>query len=119
MKDKIYALVRNASTFSDKGHQVSPATLDAFGIDISSRYGKCGEIIEMLRFAQAAATAAVAHYVKEIAYDSKASICAFELDESVLEGSEIERELFAIAKATITHFFWFNDEHFDDGTPDA
>ena len=119
MKDKISALVRNAETFSDKGHQVSPATMDAFGISLSSRYGKCSEMIEMLQFAQAAAAGAVAHYVKEVSYDSKASICAFELDDSVAEGSEIERELLGVAKKTISHFFWFDDEHFDDGTPDA
>lgn len=114
MKDKISALTRNANTFSDKGHQVSPDTIDAFGISLNSRYGKCGEMVEMLQFAEAAAVGAVAHYVKEVSYDSKASICAFELDESVTEGSEIERELFAIAKKTIRHFFWFDDEHFDD-----
>lgn len=114
MKDKISALARNAETFSDKGHQVSPETIFAFGISLSSRYSKCGEMIEMLQFAQAAAVGAVAHYVKEVSYDSKASICAFELDESVAVGSEIERELFAIAKKTISHFFWFDDEHFDD-----
>ncbi len=119
MKDKISALVRNAATFSDKGHQVSPAAFEAFGIGLDSRYGKCEEIVQMLRFAQAAAAAAAAHYVKEITYDSKASICAFELDESVVEGSEIERELFAIAQRTISHFFWFNDEHFDSGSSDA
>lgn len=119
MKDKISALVRNATTFSDKEHQVFPASIDAFGICVSSRYGKCDEIVQMLQFAQAAAVAAVAHYVKEMDYDSKACICAFELDESVVEGSEIERELLAIAQRTIRHFFWFNDEHFDDGTLDA
>lgn len=119
MKDKISALVRNAETFSDKGHQVSPAAFDAFGIALSSRYGKCGEIIQLLQFAQTAAAGAVAHYVKEVTYDSKASICAFDLDGSVTKGSEIERELFAIAEKTISHFFLFDDEHFDDGTSDA
>jgi hypothetical protein len=114
MKDKISALARNAETFSDKGHQVSPVTIEAFGISLSSRYGKCGEMIEMLQFAQVAAVGAVAHYVKEVGYDSKESICAFEFDESVTEGSEIERELFGIAKKTISHFFWFDSEHFDD-----
>lgn len=114
MKDKISALTRNAKTFSDKGHQVSPDTIEAFGISLSSRYGKCGEMIEMLQFAQGAAVGAVAHYVKEVSYDSKASICAFELDLSVTEGSEIERELFDIARKTISHFFWFDSEHFNE-----
>lgn len=119
MKEKISALARNAETFSDKGHQISPDAIEAFGISLSSRYGKCREMIEMLQFAQAAAVGAVAHYVKEVSYDSKASICAFELDQSISEGSEIERELFSIAKKTISHFFWFDSEYFDDGLPDA
>ncbi|MBS4097119.1 MAG: hypothetical protein KGZ83_09845 [Sulfuricella sp.] len=119
MKDQISALIRNAASFSEKEHQVYPSAFDVFGIGISSRYGKCDEIVQMLLFAQAAASSAVAHYVKEIDYDSKASICAFKLVESVVEGSEIEHELFAIAQRTISHFFWFDEEYFDDGTSGA
>lgn len=115
MHEKLTALVQNANKFSDKAHQVSPSQFAAFGMGICSRYGKCDEVVEMLRFAQAAAGASVAHYVKDVNYDSKASICTFELDDAVVEGGEIERTLLGIAKATISHFYWFDDEIFDDG----
>lgn len=115
MHEKLTALVQNAAKFSDKAHQIQPSQFTAFGVGIGSRYGKCDEIVQMLQFAQAAAGASVAHYVKEVDYDSKASICAFELDDAVVEGGEIERTLFAIAKETISHFLWFDDEFFDDG----
>lgn len=79
MHEKLTALVENAAKFSDKTHQIKPSQFSIFGIEIGSRYGNCDEIVEMLRFAQVSAGAAVAHYVKEVNYDSKASICAFEL----------------------------------------
>lgn len=118
MQDKISALIRTAKCFSDKGQQVTPASFGAFGIALTRRYGKAYELIEMLQFAQSAASASVAHYVKSVEYDSKASICSFVLDESVVDGSEVERQLLAIAKSTIAHFYWFDDEHFDTGDED-
>jgi hypothetical protein len=97
MQEKIAALVKNVSKFSDKAHQIVPSQISAFGIGIGSRNGKCTEIIEMLEFSQAVAVASVAHYVKEIDYDSKASICSFMLDDAVVEGGELEQALLAIA----------------------
>ena len=81
MHEKLTALVRNSARFSDKAHQTQPSQFSAFGIGIGSRYGKCDEIVQMLQFARAAAGASVAHYVKEVDYDSKASICAIVLDD--------------------------------------
>lgn len=115
MEKHVSSIVQNAARFSDKAQQVIPAGFEAFGISISSRYGKCGELIELLQLAQAAALSAVAQYVHEVDYDSKASICSFKLDAGVVFGSEVERTLYAIAKKTVSHFFWFDDEHFDDG----
>jgi hypothetical protein len=115
MHEKLTALVQNAATYSDKAHQVMPSQFSAFGIGIGSRYGKCDEIIEMLQFCQAAAGASVAHYVKEVNFDSKACVCSFELDKAVVEGGEVERALFAIAKRTFTHFYWFDEEIIDAG----
>jgi hypothetical protein len=116
---KLSELVTNAESFDEKATQVLPTGMVAFGIEIDSRYGKCSELIELLKFAQAAASAAVAHYVKEAFYDSKASICSFELDIAVIRGSEIEEELLSIARATVGHFMWFDDEVFDSEPPDA
>jgi hypothetical protein len=115
MHDKLTSLIQNATTFSDKGHQVVPSQFSAFGIGIGSRYGKCEEIILMLQFCQAAAGTSVAHYVKEVNFDSKACVCSFVLDESVIEGGEIEQVLFGIAKKTFSHFYWFDEEIIDDG----
>ena len=117
--DKLAKLIGNSEAFSEKAKQVTPSGFVAFGIDIDSRYGKCGEIIELLQFAQAAAAASVAHYVKEAFYDSKASICSFELESSVVRGSEIEAALLNIARKAVRHFMWFDEEIFDSGPPDA
>lgn len=118
MKVKICGLIRSAEAFAEKGQQVSPNKLYAFGITICSRYGNAGEIVEMFRFSHASALAAVAHYVKEVFYDSKAGVCSFDLDESVVEGSEFEREIFSIAKCTISSFVWFGDYHSIDDPPE-
>lgn len=115
MHQKLTALIQNAAQYSEKVHQVVPAQLSAFGIEICSRYGKCDEIIGMLRFCQMAAIEAVAHYVKEVNYDSKACVCSFVLDDAVAEGGEIEQALFAIAQKSFTHFYWFDEEIIDDG----
>jgi hypothetical protein len=115
MEKHVLSIAQNAARFSDKAHQIKPSSFEAFGITISSRYGKCGEIVELLQFAEAAALSSVAKYVLEVDYDSKASICAFKLDPTVVVGSEVERALFAIANETVSHFFWFDDEYFDDG----
>lgn len=113
--ERLSNLITNAEAFEEKAEQVAPAGVVAFGIELESRYGKCAELIELLRFAQAAAAASVAHYVKEAFYDSKASVCSFELDSTVVRGSEVEEELLSIARATVSHFMWFDDEIFDAG----
>jgi hypothetical protein len=99
--------------FDEKTMQVLPPSMVAFGIEICSRCGKCSELIELLEFSRAAVLASVAHYVNEAFYDSKASICNFELDSTVTRGSEIEGVLFSVARATVSHFMWFDDEVFD------
>ena len=111
MEKKIVALVKNAEAFAEKGQQVSPSEFIALGIILKSRYGKVAEIVSMLRFAEAAAHSAVAHYVKELFFDSKYGACSFVLDETVLKGSEIERELFRIAEQTVGTFFWFDEQY--------
>ncbi|KQU80435.1 hypothetical protein ASC98_17735 [Rhizobacter sp. Root1238] len=82
--------------------------MEAFGITISSRYGRFDELIELLLFAQAAAEAAVAHYVKEAFYDSQSCTCSFELDRTVILGSEIEMTLRSCAHNTVSQFVWFD-----------
>ncbi len=113
--NKLSGLIQNSAAFDEKARQVSPSSFVAFGIQVESRYGKCSELAELLAFAQAAALASVAHCVNEAFYDSKASICSFELEESVREGSEVEATLLGIAHRTVRHLAWFGDEHFDHG----
>jgi hypothetical protein len=112
-------LIDNAETFAEKAKQVTPDSLVAFGMEIESRYGKCEELIELLRFAQAAALASVAHYVKVASYDSKASICTFELDPAIVRGTEVEARLLSIAREHVRHFAWFENDIFDGDGPDA
>lgn len=96
-----------ADYFAEKAGQVEPDTLIAFGITISSRYGKADELIEMLSFCQLVALANVAHYVKEVSYDSKACICSFTLVDSVVSGDPIATQIHSAAKQTIRQFELF------------
>jgi hypothetical protein len=107
INEKISIIIKNTEAFQEKGRQVTPGNFEAFGIPISSRHAKAREIIELLSFAEAAARACVAHYVKSAFYDSKSSCCSFELDPAVHYGDEIEMELRAIGNQTLTQFDWF------------
>ncbi len=94
--------------FGEKTAQVEPATFSAFGIAITSRYGKAHEMAEMLTFARLAAVKDFAHYVKEIYYDSKATLCTFELQSSVKDCDPVARQLHLLAKESISQFQWFD-----------
>jgi hypothetical protein len=111
VKDPIPTLVKSATSFSEKGHQLNPSSISALDIQIESRYGKISEMIDMLRFVELAASRSVAHYVKSIVFDSKIGSCFFVLSDHVTLGSEIERELFAIACECFTGFQWFDDDY--------
>jgi hypothetical protein len=93
--------------FGEKSHQVEPSVLTAFGIEISSRYGRAEEIRELLRFADLAAQSKVSHYVKRAFYDSKAPMCSLELDPGVQEGDAVASLIFEAASASIRLFDWF------------
>lgn len=93
--------------FAEKAGQVEPETLTAFGITISSRYGKADELIEMLSFCRMAALEHIEHFVKEVFYDSKACVCSFKLDRTVTSGDAIASHVHAIAKKTISQFELF------------
>lgn len=94
--------------FEEKSHQVEPGVLIAFGIKLSSRYAKAHELIEMLRFAQQAAVDGLAHYVKEVFYDTKAGVCSFTLDPAVKNGNPVAAQLYLAAKASIQQFMWID-----------
>ncbi|TBW07888.1 hypothetical protein E0E52_10555 [Azotobacter chroococcum] len=94
--------------FEEKAKQVSPAVVVAFGIELVSRYGKAGELREMLEFAEAVATERAERYVSKVFYDSKAGLCTFELVDGVLRGDPVGRVLWAAADSTIRHFDLFD-----------
>lgn len=119
MKKAVDAIIKGAKAFAEKGRQVDPSSLTAFGIALSSRYGKADEIVEMLTFAQEAAAACVAHYVKAVFYDSKACCCVFELDERVRVGTDVEVALLAVAQRTISQFDWFGTVYHENGESGA
>lgn len=98
--------------FEEKSHQVTPGSLLAFGVDISSRYGKANEIIEMINFSRIAAQNEVAHYIKNVFYDSKANYCTIELNESVKNCDPVAIALKQAALESIGQFDWFGSvEH--------
>ena len=94
--------------FAEKAEQVKPDNLVAFGIPISSRYGKADELIEMLSFCQLVAEDNIAHSVKELFYDSKANICSITLVDSVASGDRIATQAHIDAKKSIRQFMLFD-----------
>lgn len=92
--------------FAEKSTQIDPCKLIAFGIHVHSRYGNAEEIVEMIDFANRAARKCVAHYVKEVFYDSKCGLCNFVLVDAVRDGDAVSDTLYGIAENTIRNFMW-------------
>ena len=99
--------------FDEKESQVKPGSLEAFGISIESRYSKAEEIIEMLNFTKELALNNVAHYVTSVFYDSKATICSFEFDQTIQDGDPIAIQIQIAADKTISHFDIFGNVNYD------
>jgi hypothetical protein len=97
--------------FGEKTRQVEPSVLQAFGINIISRYGQADELIELMQFAQLAAAKKVSQYVKVAFYDSKAFCCTFELDASIQQGDLRANTILEAATASISVFLWFDTYH--------
>lgn len=94
--------------FGEKSSEIDPCTLTAFGIEISSRYGKMHELTEMMGFCGECARRKVENYVRKVFYDSKAAICTFEIDPAVREDDAVAAAIFAGASETISQFLWFD-----------
>src|SRR5690349_16892744 len=93
--------------FGEKTRQVVPDLVSAFGIVLQSRYARAKELSEMLEFAELAARAGCAKYVKRVFYDSKACLCTFEFAPEVTAGDPIAARLRACADAAVGQFDWF------------
>lgn len=71
MNENLKRTIAAAKMQSEKGQELSITTLKAFGIELTTRYGKCDELIEMLGFARALAATAASAYVKDVFYDTR------------------------------------------------
>jgi hypothetical protein len=100
--------------FVEKTQQVEPSKFTAFGVELSSRYGRVSELIEMLQVAYEFASCRLEQFVKGVYCDSKTGCFFFQLDPSLVKGSESEKALFAIARRRFAHFDWDGDEIFAD-----
>ncbi len=92
--------------FGEKTHQVSADSLTAFGINLMTRYGKASELVEMINFAKLAAQHGLHTLVKEIFYDSQASLCTIELFDEGLWICEEGATLRECAAKSIRQFQW-------------
>ncbi|MGS5088239.1 hypothetical protein ACVC7V_17285 [Hydrogenophaga sp. A37] len=92
--------------FGEKSTQLDISGLTAFGIPVSTRYGRSGEMVEMVEFAEALAKERLEGYVKNVFYDSKADICDIEFTDSRLQGTPVDDAMLAAAKKTISQFTW-------------
>lgn len=102
--------------FDEKTDQVSTDSLIAFGIPIQSRYGKAGELADMLLFAREVALAGLEKRVTKVFYDSKACICSVTCDPPLIAGEDADVTLLAAAKKTISQFEWDGYVYHKDGT---
>lgn len=91
--------------FDEKSEQVTPDTLEAFGIKIQSRYGRARELREGLLFAEDLAEKGLHGFVLEVFFDSKADICSFSLGETDLF-PQISQGILDCALEHISQFDW-------------
>ncbi|MCC7732758.1 hypothetical protein [Klebsiella pneumoniae] len=95
--------------FEEKAAQISVGGMTAFGITISTRYDRAGEMAEMLQFTKKAARAGLHHFVEEIFYDSKADLCTFKFVDGFDQNGEDAQKFKRIAAETIGQYYIFGD----------
>jgi len=84
--------------------QVSPGTLIAFGISITSRDGRADELRELLDFAETLSNTTDAILVSEAYYCSVKRTCSFSFVPGITP--EEEALVLAAAQLTLTRFEW-------------
>ena len=92
--------------FDEKSTQLDTDSLVAFGIPLSTRYGRASEMVEMINFAQALAEAGLERNIKRVFYDSKADLCDIEFHDSNLRYTDTDEAMLRAAKETIGQFTW-------------
>jgi hypothetical protein len=93
---------------SEKGHEVSMPGMTAFGIEISTRYGKAHELRELIHFTELVAKAGAAFAVKSAFYDSNSCCCEFELLPNLAREPELAASILDCAMASISQFLWID-----------
>jgi hypothetical protein len=87
--------------------QLDTEALTAFGIRLWSRHAQAHEMIELLRFALAAADANVNVFVREVFYDSRASLASLTLSAAIEgAGPAARAAVLAAARASLSQFLW-------------
>lgn len=118
MQDSLRRLVRNTEAMSDgRAAEVTPRTLTAFGIRLTSRFGKAAELVQLLEFARLAAEAAVAQHVAEVRYDGDATGARFRLQADARPDPAALSALLGCAIATIARFAWVDGQRYGADMP--
>lgn len=60
----------------------------------------------MINFCRVAANAGVADKVASLFYDSNSNCCTIEVTDDVVPGDEIDSQLLAIGRKTLSQFEW-------------
>lgn len=94
--------IKISSALQEKGEEISPDTMTVFGIRVSSRYGKCSEIEEMLAFSRRCAEIGAATFITEVFYDSKACIANVSYQPEALGNHTIVSAVEAVADRTFS-----------------
>lgn len=93
-----------SDALQEKGEEVSPDSLTAFGIAISSRYGKCYELEEMLAFCRLCADAGAATFITEVFYDTKACIVNITFQPEAVRNHTVVNAVEAIADTVFSQY---------------
>jgi len=99
-----------ANYFDGKTFQVEPGVLTAFGVQISSQYGKAQELVEMLEFVALVAKEGLLSTINSVFYESETEMCNINWSSTLrmhgFKGSLLEKKLLGCALKTLSEFRW-------------
>lgn len=102
--DPLQRAIKISDALQEKGEEVSPDAMTAFGIEVSTRYGKCYELEEMLAFCRRCADAGAATFVTQVFYDSKACIANITFQPEAVNNHTIVHAVEEIADAVFSQY---------------
>lgn len=91
----------------EKAHEIDVGTVHAWGLELTSRYAKAGEMAQMLNFAVLCHEFGVIQSVQSVFYDSKAGLCTVEVKPEVEEGSQTAEAIHVAAEGQLSQFQLF------------